>query len=124
MEFLRSVFVVFFIGAFALLAKEISLPVIVIPPQKIQNFFHPNLPQKMMLEMILNQKAKINGKWYKKGEYFSKYQIFKIENDKVILKKSNNTLTLHISTQKQNVIKTKSHSQPKISFNVNKNPTD
>lgn len=93
MEFLR-VFLVF--GISIALAEDLTLRAISIPHQNIQNFFHSQASSEISVEMILNHKVKINGKWYKKGDKLSKYQIEAIKDDSVILRDSKNALVVPI----------------------------
>ncbi|PAF52323.1 hypothetical protein [Helicobacter sp. 13S00477-4] len=72
----------------------IALNPISIPKQNIPNIFDPQILTKPKLEMIINQKAKINGKWYQIGQIISKYQIIQIEKNFVVLKNKRQILTL------------------------------
>ncbi|MDO7252415.1 hypothetical protein [Helicobacter cappadocius] len=124
MESLRNIFILCLIGVSAGSGEEFELPAIVIVPQKIQNFFSPNITQKIFLEMIFNKKAKINGKWYKKGDYFLKYKISEIANDLVVIKSSNDVLRLYINPKKSNLFKVQSarNKNSRALFSINKNP--
>ncbi|PAF42356.1 hypothetical protein [Helicobacter sp. 11S02596-1] len=65
-----------------------------IAKQKIFNMFDSSILQTPKLEIIINQKAKINGKWYQHGQKVSKYHIIAIEQNAVILKNAQQTLKL------------------------------
>lgn len=119
MEFLRY-FLIFCISIVS--AKELTLPPIEIPHQNIQNFFHSKASGDISVEMILNNKAKINGKWYKKGDRFLKYQIYEVENNLIVLKDSEGVVRIPISKKLDfEKIHTDKNKQPKISFNKNSN---
>ncbi len=49
------------------------------------------------LTMILNEKAFIDGKWYKENDKISDFQIYKINQDTVFLKKRNKIIKLTLS---------------------------
>lgn len=120
MEFLRY-FLIF--GVCIISAQELLLPSIEIPHQNIRDFFHSKVYDgDVSLEMILNNKAKINGKWYKKGDRFSKYQIYAVENNHIVLKNSEGLVRIPIS-KKLDFLKIHSdkNKQAKISFNKNSN---
>lgn len=119
MEFLRY-FLIFCISIVS--AKELTLPPIEIPHQNIQNFFHSKTSGDISVEMILNNKAKINGKWYKKGDRFLKYQIYEVENNHIVLKDSEGVVRIPISKKLDfEKIHTDKNKQPKISFSKNSN---
>lgn len=119
MEFLRY-FLIF--GIFIVSAKELTLLPIEIPHQNIQNFFRSKASGDISVEMILNNKAKINGKWYKKGDRFLKYQIYKVENNHIVLKDSEGVVIMPISKKLDfEKIQTDKNKQPKISFSKNSN---
>lgn len=119
MEFLRY-FLIFCISIVS--AKELTLPPIEIPHQNIQNFFHSKTSGDISVEMILNNKAKINGKWYKKGDRFLKYQIYEVENNLIVLKDSEGVVRIPISKKLDfEKIQTDKNKQPKISFSKNSN---
>lgn len=119
MEFLRS-FLIF--GISIISAEELNLVPIEIPHQNIWNFFHSKAYGDISVEMIFNNKAKINGKWYKKGDRFLKYQIDKVENNHIVLKDSEGILIMPIS-KKSDFLKTLTdkNKQPKISLSKNSN---
>jgi hypothetical protein len=53
---------------------------------------------QLSLEVIFNNKAKINSKWYKKGDKIGNISIWKILSDKVILKDGNKSIVLSIKS--------------------------
>lgn len=119
MEFLRS-FLIF--GISIISAEELTLPSIEIPHQNIQNFFHSRVYGDISIEMIFNNKAKINGKWYKKGDRFLKYQIDEVENNHIVLKNSKGVLIMPISKKLDFFkIQTDKNKQPKISLSKKSN---
>lgn len=119
MEFLRS-FLIF--GISIISAEELTLPSIEIPHQNIQNFFHSRVYSDISIEMIFNNKAKINGKWYKKGDRFLKYQIDEVENNHIVLKNSKGVLIMPISKKLDFFkIQTDKNKQPKISLSKKSN---
>lgn len=119
MEFLRY-FLIFSISIVS--AEELTLPPIEIPHQNIQNFFHSKASGDISVEMILNNKVKINGKWYKKGDRFSKYQIYEVENNHIVLKDSEGVVIMPISKKLDFLkIQTDKNKQPKISLSKNSN---
>lgn len=119
MEFLRS-FLIF--GISIISAEELTLPSIEIPHQNIQNFFHSRVYGDISIEMIFNNKAKINGKWYKKGDRFLKYQIDEVENNHIVLKNSRGVLIMPISKKLDFFkIQTDKNKQPKISLSKKSN---
>jgi len=48
-----------------------------------------NLPQKMKIYAIFNNKVNINGKWKNIGDYVNDYKIIKIYSNYVVLRKNN-----------------------------------
>lgn len=50
----------------------------------------------LLLEALLNQKAKINGRWIRIGEKISGYTLQAIQDNSVVLQNPNHTLTLHL----------------------------
>ncbi|PAF47220.1 hypothetical protein BKH41_08035 [Helicobacter sp. 12S02232-10] len=74
---------------------------IVIPKQRIFNIFDSEILGKPKLEMIINQKAKINGKWYQIGQKVSEYQIIQIQKNSIVLKNFKQTLTLYTQFNKK-----------------------
>lgn len=121
MEFLRS-FLILIFGISIISAEELTLPSIEIPHQNIQNFFHSRVYGDISIEMIFNNKAKINGKWYKKGDRFLKYQIDEVENNHIVLKNSKGVLIMPISKKLDFFkIQTDKNKQPKISLSKKSN---
>jgi hypothetical protein len=53
---------------------------------------------QLSLEVIFNNKAKINSKWYTKGDKIGKITIWKILSDKVILKDKKKYIVLYIKS--------------------------
>lgn len=72
----------------------------IIPKQKIDNFFIPNKKPELKLQIIMNQKVKINGEWYKVGNKILDYQLTKIDYMGVELKNNQNTFYLKIRSSK------------------------
>lgn len=118
-EFLKY-FLIF--GISIISAEELTLPPIEIPHQNIQNFFDFKADGGMSVEMILNNKAKINGKWYQKGDRLSKYQIYEVKNNHIVLKDSAGIVIMPIS-KKTDFLKLHSDKskQPKISLSKKSN---
>jgi len=59
---------------------------------------------KLILNAIFNNKALINNKWVKAGDFFNSYQVMKILSKQVILKRNNRIIVLKFN---QSVIKVK-----------------
>lgn len=57
--------------------------------------------KKLELSMIFNQKALIDGVWYKENEKISDYRIKKIDKDIVTLSKNNKNTILRLPSSKQ-----------------------
>ena len=53
------------------------------------------------LVTIINKKAFIDGKWYKKGDYLDKYKVVKISYDGVLLKYKNRSLKVGFADSKK-----------------------
>ena len=53
-----------------------------------------NNPIKLTLNAIFNNKALINNRWVKVGDFFDGYQIIQILSKKVILKRNNKIIVL------------------------------
>lgn len=119
MEFLK-VFLIF--GISMISAEELALPSIEIPHQDIQNFFHSKVYGGISVEMIFNHKAKINGKWYKKGDRFSRYEIYKVENNRIVLKDSKGVVMIPIS-KKPDFLKIKIDKNKQSNISLTKNST-
>lgn len=70
--------------------------------QLIFSFFNPSYESKLPkqsifeLEALFNQKAKINGKWLKKGETIQGYKLTKIYNNQVILQANDAFIQLQL----------------------------
>lgn len=47
------------------------------------------------LEVIFNQKARINAKWYKKGDKIEEFTVVSIKKKSVVLEKNERFVTLH-----------------------------
>lgn len=70
------------------------------------SFLNPSLklaenPTQPILELeaLLNQKAKINGKWLKKGERIKEYTLKEIQNNQVILKSKDALFQLRLKNK-------------------------
>jgi len=75
-------------------AKPIS-----IPTKNVSN----NSTSPLRLEVIFNNRAKIDSNWYKKGDKIGKIVVLKILSDRVILKKGTKKITLSIKSK--NILK-------------------
>ncbi len=72
-----------------------------------------NLTQKMtktgkkplLLSMILNKKAFINGVWYQKNQKVAHYVLDKVNQDSVVLKRKNKYIVLKLETAKNLLVK-------------------
>ncbi|PAF47091.1 hypothetical protein BKH46_05070 [Helicobacter sp. 12S02634-8] len=88
----------------------------IIPKQAIFDVFNPEILQKPQLEMIINQKARINGKWFVQGQQFSQYHITHIQRDSVTLSSDYETITLYThppKNSKQPLLQKAKTKQPK-----------
>jgi len=56
--------------------------------------------KSLVLSMILNNKAFINGKWYGKNQKVEHYMLKKIDQDSVVLVRKNKTIKLRLYTVK------------------------
>ena len=68
--------------------KEVLIPLPVIKRKKKE--------VKLVLNAIFNNKVNINGKWYKVKDKVFDYVIYKILEDKVVLKNGNKIIVLKI----------------------------
>ncbi|MCJ7765251.1 MAG: hypothetical protein MUP09_04845 [Thiovulaceae bacterium] len=62
----------------------------------------------LMMESSINNKVKINGKWYKEGDRVRQYTIIDVSVGEVLLKSKRDELKLHLN-----------HANDKIKFKVN-----
>ncbi|PAF41164.1 hypothetical protein [Helicobacter sp. 11S03491-1] len=97
---IRYLFAIFFTLAYGNDLQTLKTP-ISIPKQNIFNIFSPFIIQKPKLEIIINQRAKINGKWYKLHQKFLEYSINEIGKNFVVLENSHQTLTLYTHPPKE-----------------------
>ncbi len=58
------------------------------------------------LYSIFNDKAKINGRWYKIGSKVGSYRLVSINSNSVLLRKRNRQLRLYLSKRKRKLIHT------------------
>ncbi|MCJ7765263.1 MAG: hypothetical protein MUP09_04905 [Thiovulaceae bacterium] len=63
---------------------------------------------RLMMESSINNRVKINGKWYKEGERVRQYTIIDVSVGEVLLKSKREELKLHLN-----------HANDKIEFKVN-----
>lgn len=75
--------------------------------RKKQTSHHYAKKERLDLTSIFNDRAKINGKWYHKGERIGPYLILSINpvQGKVIIRSKKKTLQLLISTHTKNFIR-------------------
>ncbi len=59
----------------------------------------------MVLSMILNKKAFINGAWYSKNQKVAQYVLTKVNEDSVVLKRKNKIIVLKLNTAHNLLIK-------------------
>ncbi|SHO81268.1 hypothetical protein MNB_SV-15-834 [hydrothermal vent metagenome] len=62
---------------------------------------------QLIVDGVLNQRAKINGKWKKLGDMVSDYNITHIDSRKVILSRDNNTTKTVFIYKDKNIITSK-----------------
>ena len=77
---------------------------IFIKKKNLKKMIKPSLKTSLILVTILNNKAFINSKWYKKGDKLRGYKIVYVGNNKVMLKKQNKIKYLQIKKTK-NILK-------------------
>lgn len=73
---------------------------IFIKEKKIKTVVKQSLKTSLTLVTVLNDKAFINSKWYKKNDKLYGYKIVYIGNDKVMLRKQNKIKYLQIKKTK------------------------
>ncbi|SFP13288.1 hypothetical protein [Hydrogenimonas thermophila] len=61
--------------------------------------------KRLSLKAIVNNRAKINYKWYSHNSTINGYKIIKISNDYVVLKRGNRTIYLYLKNKKNKNIK-------------------
>ena len=94
-------------GADSIMIDKLENPFIILSPE--QNVSENNATAQAptyVLEAIFNQKAKINGNWYKKNDLIGSYMLIKITYNSVILQNE--------IEKKELVIRTKDDSNIKI----------
>ena len=74
-------------------------PIFTKTPKNISNTSNSML----RLEVIFNNRAKIDSNWYKKGDKIGKIVVWKILPERVVLKKGNKKITLSIKSK--NILK-------------------
>jgi len=65
--------------------------------------------KRFSLNAIVNNKAKINYKWYSINSTLNGYKVIKIENNYVVLKRGNRTIYLYLKYPKNKNIKFSSY---------------
>ena len=75
---------------------------VVIKGKKVKGEKYPK-KISFILSATLNKSARINGKWYKLGEYISKYKIVMIESSSFLLIKSKKKIMLTTLNKSNNI---------------------
>ncbi len=61
--------------------------------------------KSLILSMILNKKAFINGVWYRANQKVARYVLSKVNQDSVVLRRKNKTIILKLKTAKNLLVK-------------------
>lgn len=61
--------------------------------------------KSLVLSMILNKKAFINGVWYKEKQKVAQYMLDKVNQDSVVLKRKNKIIVLKLKTTDKLLLK-------------------
>ncbi len=61
--------------------------------------------KSLILSMILNKKAFINGVWYRENQKVARYVLSKVNQDSVVLKRKNKTIVLKLKTAENLLVK-------------------
>jgi len=69
-----------------------------------RNSYKKKYKVKLSLSIIMNNKARINSKWYKLGDTLYGYKLTKIDSNRVVLTKRGRTRILSTYTKKKNLI--------------------
>ncbi len=70
---------------------------------KRKNYKNRTISSRYKLYAILNEKAKINGKWYKLGSKIKGYKLYKICTNCVKLKKGGKIVTLYLHRKSKKI---------------------
>ena len=60
----------------------------------------------LVLSMVLNKRAFINGKWYKKNDKVAQYVLNQVNQDSVVLKRKHKDIVLRLATNDNLLVKT------------------
>lgn len=61
--------------------------------------------KSLVLSMILNKKAFINGVWYGENQKVAQYMLYKVNQDSVVLKRKNKIIVLKLKTNTNLLVK-------------------
>jgi len=61
--------------------------------------------KSLVLSMILNKKAFINGVWYKENQKVARYMLAKVNQDSVVLRRKNKNIVLKLKTSENLLVK-------------------
>ena len=61
--------------------------------------------QYLVLSMILNKKAFINGVWYRENQKVEQYMLDEVNQDSIVLKRKNKTIVLKLKTNDNLLVK-------------------
>ncbi|ACZ12060.1 hypothetical protein [Sulfurospirillum deleyianum] len=94
------------IGADTVMLNELKNPFIIVVEESINKDANQTLQEPLYaLEAILNQKAKINGEWYKRNDQIGLFKLVTIYRDRVILQNEIEKKELVIRTKDERNIK-------------------